>query len=197
MSDAADAPVYRQFAARYARASADAPHRDCHRRCDSCAACRRRCQGYRILSVSHHRGCPRIGEYFGKLFSIVPQRGGGACSGAGILASVRRREGATVGRVLVLSLRYLCRAAMADHPDGGVGNGNGLHGRVRAVISGRAQPCGQRTGPLADAAIAGGNAVDSAGRAGVHPGLAIRHRSAGGHHGNRDPLNRCTRETVF
>ncbi len=52
-------------------------------------------------------GLPRIGEYFGKLFSIEPNARRRPDLGAGLAASVRRREGTAVVRVLVLSDRRL------------------------------------------------------------------------------------------
>ncbi len=76
MSDAADAPVYRQFAARYAALRRT-------RRIGTAigvvilallvvvAAGDTEFYPSRIIE-----GAPRIGEYFGKLFTIVPQRGG-------------------------------------------------------------------------------------------------------------------------
>ena len=145
MSEATDHPAYRAFAAR-------SPEQRRARRTETLLSIAilvllilvsgRR---YRVLSRrASSTGLPKIGEYFGKLFSVVPQRGADpvpVLSLAHLFGGVKEPQ----------SLAYwfyrigtYADAALADDPDGGAGHRDGLHRCLRAVVPRRAQPGAQR-----------------------------------------------------
>ena len=85
-------------------------------------------------------GVPNIGEYFGKLFSIVPQRGAEpvpVLSFAHLFGGVKQPQ----------SMAYwfyrfgtYAAAAVADHSNGDSGNGDGFHRCLCAVASCGSEP---------------------------------------------------------
>ena len=96
-------------------------------------------------------GLPRIGEYFGKLFSVVPERGADPVPVLALSHLFGGVKAAAVAGVLVLPHRHLRDIVVADRADGGPGHRDGLHRRLRPVVSRRAQSGPQPRRPLGHA----------------------------------------------
>ena len=117
--------------------------------------------------------------------------------GPGAAASVRRREGTAVHRLLVLPDQHLPVAAVADHPDG-----HPVPPRWALPPPSRCRSPPRAPSSAAGLVVvtpppAGGDAHDPAGRAGVYPGLAVRHRPACRDCRDRHPYHRHIGKAVL
>ena len=141
-------------------------------------------------------GLPRIGEYFGKLFSIEPK---GSAAPLPVLALSHLFGGVKEPQSIAYWFYRInvYVAAVADHPDGHPCHRVWFRRRLRSVFSRDPHICRQPHHRLRHPPFAGGDADHPAGRARLHPGLALRHRPARRHPGHRHPHDRGSREIVL
>ena len=197
MSDATDHPAYRLFEARFAELRRG-------RRTETLLTVA--IAGLLVLvSVADTEfypsrivaGLPRIGEYFGKLFSVVPERGADPVPVLALphlLGGVKQPQSLAywfyrIGTYATLLWQTVQMAVLATVM--------GFTGAFVLSFPAARNLVRNRAGPLDHPATARSDAFDPAGGAGVHLRMAVRHRSARRDTCDRNSFDRRTWKTVL